>query len=81
MLVGAGAAMIATTVVERSLEAGWRAATSEDPPIKPESLTTSWKQAIVWTALSAVVLGLTQTFARRGAAVGWQHFLGKEPPV
>jgi hypothetical protein len=28
MLVGAGAAMIATTVVERSLKAGWRAATS-----------------------------------------------------
>ena len=81
MLVGAGASMIATTVVERSLKAGWRAATSEDPPMKPEALTTSWKEAIVWTALSAVVLGLTQTFARRGAAVGWQHFVGKEPPL
>jgi hypothetical protein len=49
--------------------------------MKPEALTTSWKEAIVWTALSAVVLGLTQTFARRGAAVGWQHFVGKEPPL
>ena len=57
LIVGAGAAMLASTLVEKSLKAGWRAATDEDPPLKPEALTTSWKEAVAWTALSAVVLG------------------------
>jgi hypothetical protein len=53
----------------------------EDPPKRPEHLETGWKQALAWTALSTLVLGLTQTFARRGAAIGWEYAIGKQPPV
>ncbi len=80
LLVGAGAAMLATTVVEKSLKAGWRFAMDEDPPMSPEDLSTNWSDALVWTAVSALVLGITQTFAKRGAAVGWRQALGSEPP-
>ena len=80
LVVGAGAAMIASSLMERSMKAGWRVVTSEDPPKKPESLDTGWKQAVTWTVLSAVALGLTQVFARRGAAIGWEKALGRQPP-
>ena len=80
LVVGAGAAMLASTLVEQSMKSGWRAVMSHDPPKKPESPETGWKEAIVWTALSALAMGLTQTFAKRGAAIGWEHVKGKQPP-
>ena len=81
MVVGAGAAMLASMIIERSMSAGWRAATSKAPPAKPESLDTSWGDALLWTAASAIAVGIGQVLARRGAAVGWQHYTGKLPPV
>lgn len=81
MLVGAGAAMLATMVIERSMTAGWRAVTSKAPPAKPESIETTWGSALMWTAASAVAVGIGQVIARRGAALGWQHATGKLPPL
>ncbi len=81
MVVGAGAAMIASTLVERSLEAGWRAATHRDPPSKPDSPKTGWSEALLWTATTALAIGLSQVAARRGAAIGWQQATGKKAPV
>ena len=81
LIVGAGAAMLASSLVERSMKAGWRAITDEDPPKKPELLETGWKEALAWTALSALAIGLSQTFAKRGAAIGWEYAIGKQPPV
>ena len=81
MVVGAGAAMVASMVIERSMTAGWRAFTDEDPPAKPESLETGWGDALLWTAASAIAVGIGQVLARRGAAVGWQRYTGKLPPI
>jgi len=81
MVVGAGAAMLASTLVERSLEAAWRAAMHHDPPNKPDSPKTSWNQALLWTAATGLAIGLSQVAARRGAAIGWQHVTGKKAPV
>ena len=80
LVVGAGAAMLASTLVEHSMRSGWRAVMDHDPPKKPESPETGWKEAIAWTALSALAMGLTQTFAKRGAAIGWHRVSGKQPP-
>ena len=82
MIVGAGAAMIAGTLVERSLGAGWKAVTSRNPPLKPELPRKSgWGEALAWTAASAIAIGLAQLMAKRGAALGWEYTTGKHPPV
>lgn len=81
MVVGAGAAMIASMIIERSMRAGWRAFTSDDPPAKPESLETKWGDALLWTAATAIAVGIGEVLARRGAAAGWQAYTGKLPPV
>ena len=80
MLVGAGAAMLAGTLIEHSMTAGWRAVTSEDPPASPESVDTDLSDALVWTAVTAVAIGLGQILAKRGAAIGWRAYTGKLPP-
>ena len=82
MIVGAGAAMVASSLVERSLAAGWKRVTSKSPPLKPELPRKSgWSEALAWTAASAVAVGLTQVLAKRGAALGWEYATGKHPPV
>lgn len=80
MAVGAGSAVIAGALVERSLTAGWRATTSREPPGQPESLKTGWKDVLIWTAVSGVLVGIAQITARRGAALGWRQVTGKSPP-
>ncbi len=80
MLVGAGAAMLAGTLIERSMNAGWRAVTSDDPPVRPESVDTDLSDALVWTTATAVVIGLGQILAKHGAAIGWRAYTGKLPP-
>lgn len=80
MAVGAGSAVVAGAIVERSLNAGWRAVTSKQPPNRPESLKTRWREALIWTAASAVLVGVAQISARRGAALGWRQVTGKLPP-
>jgi len=82
MIVGAGAAMVASSLVERSLAAGWKRVTSKSPPARPESPRRSgWTEALAWTAASAVAVGLSQVLAKRGAALGWEYATGKHPPA
>lgn len=82
MIVGAGAAMIASSLVERALASGWRAVTSKEPPRKADlPRKTGWSEAMVWTAASAVAIGLSQVLAKRGAALGWEYATGKHPPA
>ena len=79
-LVGAGTAMLASTIVERSLDAGWSAVRDEDPPRDPSMPGFSWPVALVWTIASAAAVGVAQLAARRGAAAGWKKATGRKPP-
>lgn len=78
--VGFASSMAAGTLMKRGLDSSWRVVTSNDPPDQPESLKISWGHALLWTALSAVVVGLAELSARRGAALGWRQITGKRPP-
>jgi hypothetical protein len=80
-LVGAGSAMVAGAVAEQVLTSGWRMLSDEDPPEDPASPNVSWKSALAWTLGTAVIFGVTQLAARRGAAAGWRMALGSDPPV
>ncbi len=74
--------MLASTLMERSLAAGWKAATSGNPPLTPElPRKTGWNEALLWTAASAVAIGLSQMVAKRGAALGWEYTTGNRPPT
>jgi hypothetical protein len=81
LLVGAGAAMVAGQLVERGLDAGWRAVTHDDPPEKPWREDASWPQALAWTALSAAAVATVELVARRSAQLGLRQLTGKRLPA
>lgn len=81
MLVGAGAAMVATKLTERGLESSWRKVRDEDPPGDLWTSGGSWPKALAWAAISAAAIAAAQLAARRGATVGLQKLTGKRPPA
>jgi hypothetical protein len=81
LAVAAGAAMVGETVVRQGLNQAWKLATHEDPPEDASSWDVEWREAIAWTVATGVIVGLGRLLARRGAAAGWQRFVGHSPPV
>ena len=79
-LVAAGSAMVASAVVQRALNTGWRVVTHEDPPNVKELPVEPWRTAVAFTIASALTAGLATLLSQRGAAAGWEKVTGK-PPV
>jgi hypothetical protein len=40
-----------------------------------------WRDAILWTVATGVVVGLGQLLIRRGLESGWSRLTGEPPPV
>ena len=80
MAVAAGAAMLGGAMVRKGLEGAWKLAMHDDPPLDPSSREVAWREAILWTVASGVVIGLGRLIARRGAAAGWERLTGEAPP-
>ncbi len=53
--------------------------TNEDPPENPESHTTEWDDAILWTVASSLVVGVLRLVAKRGAAALWDTTFDESP--
>ncbi len=79
LLVGAGAAMVAGSLMERGLESGWRALKQEDPPEFKRG--DKWPAALAWAAMSAAAVAAVEVVARRGAHLGLQQLTGKRAPA
>lgn len=71
-VVATGTAVAAGLVTKKLLEAGWRAATKESPPNRPEDPAVGWMQAVGWTAATGMAVGVAKLVAARGAAIGMQ---------
>lgn len=62
------AATAATFVTRELLEATWRQSTGQAPPKNPTSHAVSWKEALLWGAVSGAVIGATRIASRRAAS-------------
>jgi hypothetical protein len=78
--VAAGATALAGIAVRKGLDRAWLLATDEEPPHDPTSADVAWRDAIIWTVATGVVIGLARLLARRGAAAGWEAMTGEDPP-
>ena len=72
--------MLGGAMVRKGLEGAWKLAMHDDPPLDPSSREVAWREAILWTVASGVVIGLGRLIARRGAAAGWERLTGEAPP-
>ena len=77
--VAAGAGLMAGRAGQKAATAAWRKTRHTDPPSDPLDPGTSWIEAIGWSALVGVALGVSRMAARRGAAVGYRKLTGHYP--
>lgn len=78
--VAASAAALGGVLVRQGLNRAWKLAMQDDPPLDPSSRDVSWREAILWTVASGVVIGLGRLIARRGAAAAWERLTEERPP-
>jgi hypothetical protein len=79
-LAATGAAVIAGIAVRNLMMSAWKAVTKHDPPNNPADPTTGWGEAVLWTAVTGLTVGVARMIASRGAAAGWQKATGTLPP-
>jgi hypothetical protein len=75
-LASIGAGMVAANLAAEV----WRRGRHDDPPANPADPQTSWGEAIAWSLLVGVTMGLARLIARRGAAEAWRRAKGSLPP-
>ena len=80
VLLASAASALAAPLAEGVVSDTWRRVTGEEPPVDLAGSRIAWKQVVLWTAASAVVVGLTQVMARRSAALMWYRVTGARPP-
>jgi hypothetical protein len=71
--------LFAGLAARRVLLIGWRSLRDSDPPANPASMRTTWAEAIAWSIVSGVTLGLARLIAQRGAAEAWRKATGAYP--
>jgi uncharacterized protein DUF4235 len=79
-LIGTGTALAAGAVATKLVGVGWRFAAGRDAPgdpTKPDE--SSWKEALVFAAVTGLVVGLARVAAERKAAEYYLKSTGHLP--
>ena len=79
-VVGASAAVVAAQLVQTALDSGYRAVRGSKPPRKPWRKGTTLSTALIWTASTAMAVGMAETLAEYAASQAWRKKTGKLPP-
>jgi hypothetical protein len=75
-----GVAFAAAAVTHNVLKFGWTGIMGEPPPQNPASPDTTWRDALLWGALTGVLVGVARIAAHRGAAGAYHQWKGHYPP-
>ncbi len=79
-VLGVAFAVPTGIVVNKSLDKLWRKSRGSAPPKNPAAPGVDWVDALVWAAVSGVVVAGARLAARRGAAATYQTLTGRLPP-
>ena len=79
-LVAAGTAFAASRGAQAAMTHGYEEGRGKRSPADPRTRGASWPALIGWTVATAVVVGLVQLLAERGAVAGWTYATGRQPP-
>lgn len=78
-MVAVGSAALAGIGARQLMNSGWKLVRRNEPPENPAARSVDWSEAIAWTVVTGVVVGLMRLVAERGAATGWRHVKGHYP--
>lgn len=68
-LAVSGMTMISAIVVKRLIEYVWKKSTDRNPPKNPASRSVSWKEALLYTVVSGLLVSITKLLIRRNIAL------------
>jgi Protein of unknown function (DUF4235) len=74
-----GSGALAGLVTQRLLEAMWKTARSDTPPV-PADRRSSWADALSWAVATGVGAGVARLVAIRTAATVWEATVHEPPP-
>ena len=74
------AAIAAASVAKKGLNTSWRAATGKNPPANPADPDVSIGEAVMWAAVSGLLIGVARMLATRRAADYYTRSTGHLPP-
>lgn len=80
-IAAGGAAILGAIAARKVLETSWRLFTDRDPPENPGDPRIDWTEALVWSALTGAVVGISRMLAQRMATSGWERATGHAPPM
>lgn len=78
-VVAVGSAALAGIGARQLMNSGWKLVRRDEPPENPAARSVDWSDAIAWTVVTGVVVGLMRLVAERGAASGWRRVKGHYP--
>ncbi len=79
-VLSAGSAMLAATVAEKVVGAGWRYAAGKPAPSDPNHPEdSSWQEAVLFAALTGLAVGAARVAATRKAAQYYANSSGHLP--
>jgi hypothetical protein len=64
----------------RAVARVWTTLGPGNPPRSPSDPNATWKEAILWTTISAVGVAVAEHATTRGATLIWRNLIGGEPP-
>lgn len=73
-MVTLAAAIGATLLTRKLLAGGWRQAVDRDPPKNPASPEVSWREALLWGAVSGAVIGVVRIASRRASSKAYRLY-------
>lgn len=73
----AGATMLSAFLTRKLIEKVWVKVTKEAPPSDPADREITWKEALVWTVATGVLVGITNVLVSRGVTEGAHKLLHK----
>ena len=74
-------AAIASKSTRSGLKKGWTKVRRAQPPDNPDRPDVSWVDALLWAALSGLVVGVVRVLVQRGSASIWRRVTKHEPPA
>lgn len=79
-LVGTGAALAAGAIASKVVGTGWRLASGREAPVDPAKPDdTSWKEALLFAAITGLVVQAARVAAERKAAEYYRKSTGHLP--
>ncbi|MBB6626216.1 DUF4235 domain-containing protein [Nocardioides sp. KIGAM211] len=74
------AAIGAATVMKKTLNTSWKAATGKNPPANPADPDVDIWEAVMWATVSGSLIGIARMLATRRAAHYYARSTGHLPP-